>query len=52
MVMFMYLTPLIIVRKGEMNLVYYYHTEIFFEQQLYYNRSTHFYIMLVIHIGN
>ena len=27
MVMFMYLTPLIIVRKGEMNLFYYYHTE-------------------------
>lgn len=50
MVMFMYLTPLIIVRKGEMNLVYYYHTEQNFLNSNYI--TIDLYIMIVIHIKN
>ena len=62
MVMFMYLTALIIVRKGEMNLIYCYHTGQFFlnNNQItihyHFQNLSHPYrkrrMIIVIHIGN
>lgn len=57
MVMFMYLTALIIVRKGKMNSIYYYHTGQHFLNSNYitihYHFSKYYFFMtIVIYTGN